>query len=273
MCLSPGVLPPMGGSPARCAVDHRHMRDLNVETFRPGESSHQPTEATSAAKWLGNGRIGSPKFWTATALTALAGFNDAVGYSALGHLYLSFMSGNSTHFGMSLASADGTGILLAGSIILSFVLGSAVGTAIGDRFPQSMERRILAVELAIVLWAVVGSQLGAGAAALVPVAGAMGMQNVLHQLVRGVDVGKGFITGSLFGLGQSLARVAMGQAQGAAAFQNGWSWVSFVTGVSVGATVFHALGLPSALGAVAIALAAMVCWLGAGRSQAPERPA
>ncbi|HWL69703.1 MAG TPA: YoaK family protein [Geminicoccus sp.] len=210
-------------------------------------------------------RVSLPKFCTATALTALSGFNDAVGYSALGHLYLSFMSGNSTHFGMSLASGDWPGLLLAGSIIGTFVAGTSLGTVIADRFPQSMAPRILGIELVIMLWAVAASYFGAGPLALVPVAGAMGMQNVLHQVIGGADVGKGFVTGSLFALGQSLARLASGREQGAAAFQNGWSWLSFVAGVCIGALTYGTLGLPAALGAAAIALAVMLCWLGTAR--------
>jgi len=208
--------------------------------------------------WHEKSRAWVPKFWTATALTVLAGFNDAVGYAALGHLYLSFMSGNSTHFGMSLAGGDWPGALLAGSIILMFVAGTSIGTAIGDSFPQSMAPRILTIELIIMLWAVAGSCLGAGSAALVPVAGAMGMQNVLHQVIGGADVGKGFITGSLFGFGQALARLVLGKGQGVAAFQYGWSWLSFIAGVSAGALAYGALGLTSSLGMVTLALAGML---------------
>jgi oxalate decarboxylase len=243
----------------------KQCRGVDVETSDASETASRAPSPGATASRLADIRVSFPKFGAATALTALSGFNDAVGYSALGHLYLSFMSGNSTHFGMSLASGDLSGLLLAGSIILTFVAGTALGTVIGDCFPQSMAPRILGTELVIMLWAVAASHLGAGPLALVPVAGAMGMQNVLHQVIGGADVGKGFVTGSLFGLGQSLARVASGRGQGGAAFQNGWSWASFVAGVSTGALAYGALGLPSALGVAAIALAAMLCWFGAGR--------
>lgn len=236
-----------------------------METFDAAQPADHAAAQSAAAGWLEGSRAWLPKFSNATALTALAGFNDAVGYSALSHLYLSFMSGNSTHFGMSLAGADWSGVLLAGSIILTFVAGTSVGTMIGDRYPQSMGPRILATELVFVLVALAGARFGAGPATLVPVAGAMGMQNVLHQVIAGADVGKGFVTGSLFGLGQSLARFALGRGQGAAAFQHGWSWLSFVAGVSAGAMAYGALGLPSALGMVAIALGAMVIWHGVRR--------
>ena len=42
----------------------------------------------------------------ALLLTAIAGFLDAIGYAQLHHLFVSFMSGNSTHLGMSLALHD-----------------------------------------------------------------------------------------------------------------------------------------------------------------------
>lgn len=229
-----------------------------METSNTGGSANQASAPAVAVSWRENSCVWLPKFSAATALTALAGFNDAVGYSALSNLYLSFMSGNSTHFGMSLASGDWPGILLAGSIILMFVVGTSIGTMIGDSFPQSMAQRILGIEIVITLWAVVGSWLGAGPAALVPVAGAMGMQNVLHQVIGGADVGKGFITGSLFGLGQAFARLLLGKGQGGAAFQYGWSWLSFIAGVSTGALAYGTLGLLSSLSVVAIALAGML---------------
>lgn len=231
---------------------------FDVETAVTGESQNPVAVSANTGRWLESVRVWLPKFSTATALTALAGFNDAVGYSALGHLYLSFMSGNSTHLGMSFAGRDWYTLLVAGSIILMFVAGTTIGTLIGDRFPQPMAPRILGIELVIVLGAAAGSYLGLGAAALVPIAGAMGMQNVLHQNITGADVGKGFISGSLFGLGQSLARLARDRGQCAAAFQNGWSWLSFIAGVSTGALAYSALGLSFSLCAGAIALSAIL---------------
>jgi uncharacterized membrane protein YoaK (UPF0700 family) len=239
-----------------------------VESFKPVEPANGAALLGSAVSGLESDRTWLSKFSTATALTALAGFNDAVGYSALGHLYLSFMSGNSTHFGMSLAGADWTGVLLAGSIILIFVVGTSVGTMIGDRYPQSMAPRILATELVILLGAAAGAHFAASPATLVPVAGAMGMQNVLHQVIGGADVGKGFITGSLFGLGQSLARFLAGRGQGEAAFQHAWSWLSFIAGVFTGALTYRMLGLSLAFAVSATALAAMLCWIGTRRQRA-----
>jgi len=228
-------------------------------------SSPDQTVSPAKAPIAAGAKDGTPdraglmrKIALATALTLLSGFTDAIGYSALGHLYISFMSGNSTHFGMSLAVGDGAGVQLAGAIILSFVVGSTLGTVIGDRTGPSPAIWILGTELLIVVWAVAASRHGDARIALVPVAAAMGMQNVLHQVISGADVGKGFVTGSLFGLGQSLGRFLQGRGQGGAAFQNGWSWLSFITGVSLGALCYNGLGLTAALVAVAIAL---VCLL------------
>ncbi len=64
----------------------------------------------------------------ATLMTTLAGFVDAVGYAAMGHLYLSFMSGNSTQFGMAVAHGDTHVVVWAGAVIAAFVLGAFRGS-------------------------------------------------------------------------------------------------------------------------------------------------
>ena len=43
----------------------------------------------------------------ACALSALAGYVDAIGFLHLGGLFVSFMSGNSTRMGVSLAEGNG----------------------------------------------------------------------------------------------------------------------------------------------------------------------
>lgn len=202
-------------------------------------------------------QAGLTKVAFATMLTGLSGFVDAVGYSALGHLYLSFMSGNSTHFGMSIAQGDWRSVLLASSIIATFVLGCAAGVAIADRAGDSLATRVLDCELLIVATAIALLHLGFGQSALIPIAAAMGMQNALHQVVAGAELGRGFITGSLFGLGSSLARLKNDPAQAAAAFQYAWSWFSFISGVCLGALSHAALGLTGALGFIAMALCAL----------------
>jgi uncharacterized membrane protein YoaK (UPF0700 family) len=190
------------------------------------------------------------------ALTALAGFTDAVGFAGLGSLYLSFMSGNSTHLGMWIAAADWSAVWLACTVVMTFVAGAALGTHIADRSGRLWP--VLAVELLIVGHAIVLSIHADVRLALVPVAGAMGMQNTLHQIVAGADVGKSFLTGNLFGLGQALARMVGDRAQARRAAQHALSWLAFIAGVVAGAVSYATLGVTAALAVIALAIPGLI---------------
>ena len=51
--------------------------------------------------------LDSPATALACALSALAGYVDGIGFLHLGGLFVSFMSGNSTRMGVSLAAGIG----------------------------------------------------------------------------------------------------------------------------------------------------------------------
>src|SRR6202045_3544217 len=63
----------------------------------------------------------------ACALSALAGYVDAIGFLQLGGLFVSFMSGNSTRLGVSLAQAKWSGAGRALGLIGLFVAGATAG--------------------------------------------------------------------------------------------------------------------------------------------------
>lgn len=239
--------------------------EAEVTDFNTGESPTQTKGAVAHIGWLASRHASLQKIALVTSLTALAGFTDAVGYSALGHLYLSFMSGNSTHLGMSLAKADWSEVLFAGSIVAMFVAGSALGTMIGDRATHSLASLILGSELLIVIFALVLLSIADETIALIPVAAAMGMQNVLHQVISGADLGKGFVTGNLFALGQSLARLNKDGEKVRSAMENAFSWCSFIAGVCLGALIFAGFGLITALGILAMGLAILIIVVRMGR--------
>jgi uncharacterized membrane protein YoaK (UPF0700 family) len=191
-------------------------------------------------------------------LTALSGFVDAVGYIQLNHLFLSFMSGNSTHLGTTLAKADWYDALTAGAIIAAFVTGASAGTLIADAFSRSVILLVLGVELILSLGAIGLIHADHGRVGLGLVAVAMGMQNTLHQVVAEADVGKGFITGTLMSLGQSLARLLRGRKEFARAAQSALSWIVFVAGAVLGTLLFGAVGLTASLAAVATAVTCLI---------------
>ena len=66
----------------------------------------------------------------ACALSALAGYVDAIGYLQLGGLFVSFMSGNSTRLGVTLAEGHWQHALEALALIVLFVVGAAAGSLI-----------------------------------------------------------------------------------------------------------------------------------------------
>ena len=64
----------------------------------------------------------------ACALSALAGYVDAIGFLHLGGLYVSFMSGNSTRMGVNLAQGQWINAAEAFGVIALFVIGAAAGS-------------------------------------------------------------------------------------------------------------------------------------------------
>src|SRR3979411_680147 len=64
------------------------------------------------------------------ALSALAGYVDGIGFIHLGGLFVSFMSGNSTRMGVSLADGHWRDAAQALSLIALFVIGAALGSLI-----------------------------------------------------------------------------------------------------------------------------------------------
>ncbi|MGV6871845.1 YoaK family protein [Pseudochelatococcus sp. B33] len=208
---------------------------------------------------------GAPsKIAFALLLTVVAGFIDAVGYMELGHFYLSFMSGNSTHLGMAVAQADRPEAMTAAALIAAFVAGVAAGTLIVDRAESEPGVLVLSTELFLVIVAILLLYAGRPVVALCLVAGAMGMQNALRQFVDGADLGKGFVTGNLFSLGQSLARLGRGRRPKLDAALNGLSWGGFFVGVVAGSFTYQAIGIAGSLAAIAVLLAFLIIAVRAG---------
>lgn len=193
-----------------------------------------------------------PDTGLALMATFLAGLLDAVGFVHLGGLFVSFMSGNSTHLGMSVARGDGMAVAAALGIVAAFVAGSAGGTLLADAVgPARRLRLVLGAELALVGLALALVLAGLAVPGLAVVAFAMGWQNLVHRSIAGADIGRSFITGALFGLGQAVARAIRGSGPVAAIWLYGGAWAAFVTGATTGALIAVRLGLAHSLAAAA----------------------
>src|ERR1700712_887782 len=82
----------------------------------------------------------------ACALSALAGYVDGIGFLYLGGLFVSFMSGNSTRMGVSLAEGHWRDAAQALGLIGLVVAGAALGGLIVLGRGANRQSRILLVE-------------------------------------------------------------------------------------------------------------------------------
>jgi len=195
----------------------------------------------------------------ACALSALAGYVDGVGFLHLGGLFVSFMSGNSTRMGVSLAEGHWQSAAEALGLIGLFVVGAAAGSLIVLGRGVHRQPWVLLAEgllLAVAALAYAFDQSNAAVAAIVL---AMGMENAVFQIEGGGGLGLTYVTGALVKVGQLVAAALAGGARWAWA-PNLLLWAALVTGSLGGALAYHWINLAAiwfAAGA-ALALSAIV---------------
>lgn len=178
----------------------------------------------------------------AAGLSALAGYVDATGFLTLGGFFVSFMSGNSTRFGVAVAMGQwdlaATALGLIGLFVIGVVLGSTAARRAGEG------RRAFVLGLEAVLLATGAGLLSADRPLLgmVPVVLAMGVENTVFQKGGDVRVGLTYMTGTLVRVGQRIATALHGGAR--------WDWVPFLllwiglaAGGALGAMMFLRLGV------------------------------
>ena len=191
-------------------------------------------------------------------LTAVAGFLAVVAYVTFSHLYVSFMSGNSIHLGMSLATLRVADIAAISGIVAAFIFGASAGTLLQDHAGVRMMPLALGIEAALLLFAAAASSIALSTISLLPVAVAMGLQNVLHQMSGQTSVGKGFVSGELVRLGQSIARLRSRAADPAGTATLLLGWIAFGAGAAGGALLIAPLGAVACLLIAAAVLVALL---------------
>lgn len=180
-------------------------------------------------------------WYLSAALSATAGFCDALGYLTLGGFFVSFMSGNSTRLGIGIARSL-SDAAIAFSLILLFVGGVMAATIIQHKTKfRTAGFWLLPVLLLFASSLAMG---GYKTAAIVFVALAMGAENTLFQREGEVSIGLTYMTGTLVKTGQHLAGAILGGPR--------YSWIPYaflwgglVCGATLGAISFHAFGLTS----------------------------
>lgn len=182
----------------------------------------------------------------ACALTALAGYIDAIGFLHLGGLFVSFMSGNSTRMAVSLATGNWRPALEAIGLVTLFVVGAGVGTIIVVAEGVYRQPWVLFAEALLLAAAAVCSTFGKTKAAVGIIVIAMGMQNAVFESEsgRGGGLGVTYVTGGLVRVGQFAAAALTGGAP------FGWlpnllMWLTLVGGAVGGAVAYHWVNLGS----------------------------
>ena len=188
----------------------------------------------------------------ATALLAIAGFVDAVGFLTLGHLFVSFASGNSTEFAIGVGGVSLSKTAAAGGLVGLFVVGVVGGRILAIAAKDWRRPAILVVEAALL-----------GAAALVPLSGArpailmalaMGAQNgVLHK-AGPTKTALTYVTGTLVNFGERLADALCRAGPAGAWVPYLALWIGIVCGGAAGAAAYGAWGIRALLVPVACVL-------------------
>ena len=189
----------------------------------------------------------------ACALSALAGYVDAIGFLHLGGLFVSFMSGNSTRLGVYLAQGHWSNAAEAIGLIALFVTGAAAGSLIVLIRSFYGQCWVLLAEASLLAAAALFHALGAPLLAIAAMVLAMGLENAVFQAEGGAGLGLTYMTGALVKVGQLAA----------AALTGGWRWAwlphlllwaAMVAGAICGACAYRWINLSAIWFAAGVAL-------------------
>jgi uncharacterized membrane protein YoaK (UPF0700 family) len=182
-----------------------------------------------------------PRLVTAAALSAVAGWVDALAFVALGGYFVSFMSGNTTRGAVDAAGGGAWAVAIA--LIGSFVAGVVVGSVL----QRALRRRPESVALGLVAVLLAAAVALTGVAPLLLVtallAAAMGAVNVTFTRDAAATFGVTYMTGALV----KAAQGAVGSVWG----ERGTGWGRYL--ILWGAIVAGALGGAVASGLVGLA--------------------
>jgi uncharacterized membrane protein YoaK (UPF0700 family) len=190
----------------------------------------------------------------ACALSALAGYVDGIGFLHLGGLFVSFMSGNSTRMGVSLAAGQWWPAAGALGLIVLFVIGAAAGSLIVLGRGANRQPLVLLAEALLLGAAALCYGFGWSNATVAAIVLAMGLENAVFQIHGGAGLGLTYVTGALVKVGQLLATALSGGARWAWA-PNLLLWAALVAGSLCGALAYAWINLAAIWFAAAVALA------------------
>jgi uncharacterized membrane protein YoaK (UPF0700 family) len=190
----------------------------------------------------------------ACALSALAGYVDGIGFLQLGGLFVSFMSGNSTRMGVSLAEGHWQSAAEALGLIALFVTGAALGSLIVLGRNAYCQCWLLLAEGGLLVVSALCYAFGLSNAAVACIVLAMGLENAVFQIDGGGGLGLTYVTGALVKVGQHVAAALTGGPR------FGWVpnlllWAALAVGSVCGALAYHWINLAAIWFAAASAMA------------------
>lgn len=185
-------------------------------------------------------------------LTAVAGYVDAVGFLTLGHLFVSFMSGNSTQFAVNAVQGKWSDAALAGTIVGLFVGGVIAGRIVAILLKQRHTPVILFAEAVILAIALVN--LLTGPLSVAPLTIAMGLQNAALPRTREGKISVTYVTGSLVHFGDKLVDAVFGMGPHAEWLPYLLLWAGMMIGAAIGAFAHSRIGVTALIVPVAVLL-------------------
>jgi uncharacterized membrane protein YoaK (UPF0700 family) len=169
-------------------------------------------------------------------LAGLAGMVDGIGFLRLGHLFVSYMSGNSTQFAVALGRGR---VTEAGSVLWLIVLFVAGATG-GQMIAHFSGRWHLTCVLAVVALLLVAAAVSGTAPE--PMVLAMGALNASMHRAGHVAVTLTFVTGTLVKFGQGLGDFLTGCGAGWTWVEQALPWVGLVVGATAAGSGYVRMG-------------------------------
>lgn len=195
------------------------------------------------------------KIITALFLSGLSGFIDILGLVNIGGMFLSFMSGNSTHLAFYLADGNWKKALPYVFIISGFVLGAFIGDQLKHHFPRHKLPSILITETALILTSYTMLHYNfSDEWSHLPLTIAMGLQNAIQMQVGDKIIGRTFFSGVLHSLGASLSQLVQRKTTWKSPALDLLIWLVAVSGAFLAGTLHPNISTQTLLGAVSIVL-------------------
>lgn len=207
----------------------------------------------------------------AVCCTGIAGYVDAIGFLKLGHLFVSFMSGNSTQFVVAAIHGDWQKAWEPGGLVLLFVIGAFAGHLWALLTKAWRRPAVLIADAGLLGLAALVSP---APVAIAPMVLAMGLQNEALHKAGDVRTQLTYVTGTLVNFAETLAGALLQRDK-----KERWLWLPYlllwlglVIGAAFGALLYgeqhlEALRWP-ALMLVGLALVtAISAWRGGGRGE------